>query len=245
MTRIIPEPDLGKLPDKTLDQMLAAGEEINECYRVLRKGGLNVVGEVLKGNGQFVEFDHFPPGDVYDRETHAQYYYHAHRESEHGHFHTFLRGKGMPLGAQPVKEAATKDWPKGNDALAHIVAISMDKKGYPIRLFTTNRWVTGETWYPATEMKRMIGLFTIDHAYPSWPTNRWITAMFRLFRPQIEALIDGRDVALRARALAHPDVDVYEDRDFETLTEIPIDVDRQIAQARAALAARNAVGATG
>ena len=27
--------------------------------------------------------------------------------------------------------------------------------------------------------------FDIDHAYPSWPVNRWLTAMVRLFRPQM------------------------------------------------------------
>ncbi|PKP84665.1 MAG: hypothetical protein CVT80_06855 [Alphaproteobacteria bacterium HGW-Alphaproteobacteria-2] len=240
MTRIIPEPDLERLSPDVLRKMLAAGDEINECYRVLRKGGLNVVGEVLKGNGQFVELNHYPPGDVYDRDSHAQYYYHAHREDEHGHFHTFLRAKGMPLGAQPVPEAATKDWPKGSDALAHLVAISMEKKGYPIRLFTTNRWVTGETWYPAREIKRMLGLFAIDHAYPSWPTNRWITAMIRLFRPQIEALVDARDVEMRAHALAEPEVDLYEDRNFEVISEIEIDVDRQLERVAAALAAAEA-----
>ena len=38
--------------------MLAAGREIGECYRVLGKCGLNIVGEVLKGQPPFVEFDH-------------------------------------------------------------------------------------------------------------------------------------------------------------------------------------------
>ena len=32
---------------------------------------------------------------------------------------------------------------------AHVVAISMDKKGYASKMFTTNRWVTDETWYDA------------------------------------------------------------------------------------------------
>ncbi|WP_446730895.1 DUF6969 family protein [Pseudomonas sp. SST3] len=32
---------------------------------------------------------------VYDRDSHAQYYYHAHREGGvgHGHFHTFIRAR--------------------------------------------------------------------------------------------------------------------------------------------------------
>ena len=85
-----------------LEAMLAAGEDILECYRVLKKAGLNIVGECLKDQGTFYEFDHYPKGDVYDNETHSQYYYHSHRTEagEHGHFHTFLRKKGMPANIQ-------------------------------------------------------------------------------------------------------------------------------------------------
>ena len=54
--------------------MQAAGREVADCVRVLRKVNLNVVGEVLKGQRQFVRLIHYPKGDVFDRETHAQYY---------------------------------------------------------------------------------------------------------------------------------------------------------------------------
>ncbi len=169
--------------------MLAAGEEILECYRVLRKTGDNVVGEVLRDQGKFYEWNHYPNGDVYDSETHAQYFYHAHptelRGGEHGHFHTFLRAKGMPPGTAPVPNDGDTEWPAGDDALSHIVGIAMDSKGYPIGLFTANRWVTGETWYAARDVRAMLDRFVIDPARPSWPVNRWITAMLRLFRPQI------------------------------------------------------------
>ena len=66
--------DVGKLPRKRLQEMAAAGERILECYRVLRKSEANVVGEVLRGQGEFYEWDHYPEGDVYDFETHSQYY---------------------------------------------------------------------------------------------------------------------------------------------------------------------------
>jgi len=207
--------------------MRAAGEEVADCMRVLRKVNLNIVGEVLKGQGQFVKLTHYPQGDVYDRETHAQYYYHAHRSGEHGHFHLFLRAKGMPLGCAPAPAAAGRDWPAGDQALSHLVAISMDKFGAPTGLFTTNRWVTAETWYPGRDVIRMLPHFAIDHAYPSWPTNRWLTAMVRLFRPQIAALITARDIALAARRKAHPDRDVFEDRAFEVLSETAIDIEAQ------------------
>lgn len=237
MTTIVPAPDLNALSGAELARMQAAGREVAECHRVLAKGGLNIVGEVLKGQGQFFKLNHYPKGDVYDKETHAQYYYHAHRDGEHGHFHCFLRAKGMPPGVKPAPEAAARDWPKGDQALAHIVAVSMDKQGFPLRMFTTNRWVTGETWYPAADVLRMVDRFVIDHAYPSWPTNRWITAMLRLFRPQVVALVQARDRVFAERAAAHPDRDIFDDRAFETITEIAIDIDAQIAAVEQAVQA--------
>ena len=229
-------PDLDTLPRETLLAMQAAGQEVDECVRVLRKVNLNVVGEVLKGQGQFVRLTHYPKGDVFDRETHAQYYYHAHRDGEHGHFHLFLRAAGMPPGCAPVAAAASRDWPTGDKALSHLVAISMDRFGKPTGLFTTNRWVTAETWYPGPDVIRMLPHFGIDHAWPSWPVNRWLTAMMRLFRPQIETLVTARDAALAARRATHPDSDVFEDREVEVLSEIAIDVAAQRATIDRALA---------
>ncbi len=234
MSTLLPEVELTTLPQDALRAMQAAGHEVAECTRVLRKAKLNVVGEVLKGQGQFVRLTHYPQGDVFDAETHSQYYYHAHRDGEHGHFHLFLRAKGMPPGCAPVREAAGRDWPAGDQALSHLIAISMDRFGTPTGLFTTNRWVTAETWYPAGDVVRMLPHFAIDHAHPSWPTNRWLTAMARLFQPQIAALVMARDDALATRRSAYPDRDVFEDRDFEVLSETAIDVEAQmkaIAQA--------------
>ena len=53
-------PAIGSLRRGQLQDMLAAGEEILECYRVLAKGGLNIVGELLKDQGTFYEYDHCP-----------------------------------------------------------------------------------------------------------------------------------------------------------------------------------------
>ena len=229
-----------ELPRGELEKMLEAGDEILECYRLLAKTGDNIVGEVLRGEGTFYEWNHYPKGDVYDHETHAQYFYHAHptelRGGEHGHFHTFLRAKGMPADVRPVPYDGDVEWPSGEDALSHLIGISMDKRGFPIRLFTTNRWVTGETWYAAEDVIRMIERFEIDHARPSLPVNRWITAMLCLFRPQIIALIAERDRGVDAWRAKHPDKDVFEDRDLELTSELPISVEEQIAEVRAALA---------
>jgi len=220
-----------------LQAMRAAGAEVRECRRVLEKGGLNVVGEVLRGQGEFVEFDHYPADDVFDAATQSQYYYHAHRGApgEHGHFHTFLRAPGMPAGMRPVAHAGADPWPEGEEALSHLIAISMDAWGEPIGLFTVNRWVTGDAWYAADDVVRMLACFEIDHANPSWPTNRWITAMLRLFRPQIEALLFARDTAVAEWLRAHPGQDVFEDRALEITSQAAISVEEQIAAVEAAL----------
>jgi len=228
---------LASRPVAELHGMLAAGEEVLECYRVLSKAGLNTVGECLKDQGTFYEFDHYPKGDVYDNETHSQYYYHAHRSEagEHGHFHTFVRAKGMPPGVQCADYDGEEAWPEGDEALSHLVGISMDRYGYPTDLFTTNRWVTGETWYPCGDVIQMLDAFEMDHAFPSWAVNRWITALLRLFRPTIEVLLRERDAAIEAWRRKHPGVDVFEDRELELTSRTPISVESQIAAIQAVL----------
>lgn len=232
----LPAPDLQRLPRARLEAMRAAGAEILQCQRVLDKAGLDLVSEVLRGQGTFYELEHYPVDDVIDRDTQAQYYYHAHRGApEHGHFHTFLRAPGMPQGVAPVTYSGEEVWPSGDEAISHLIAISMDAYGRPISLFAVNRWVCGETWYPAKEVIRMLDRFAIDHAFPSWPVNRWLGAMLQLFRPQVEALLRHRDAAVETWRRAHPECDVYEDRRLEVTGECAISVDAQVAAVAAAL----------
>ncbi|MGY8993982.1 MAG: DUF6969 family protein, partial [Rhodospirillales bacterium] len=84
--------DLATQPTKRLRQMLKAGEEVKHIWEVLNRTSDNVVGEILRHQGTFFEWDHYPKGDAFDRETHSQYFYHAHpspmSDMEHGHFHT-------------------------------------------------------------------------------------------------------------------------------------------------------------
>ena len=235
-----PELDFSDLSRERLGEMAEAGREVLNVHRVLAKTGDNVVGEVLRNQGTFFEWDHYPKGDVYDPETHGQYYYHAHTadqrfSGEHGHFHTFLRPRGMPDGMAP---AAVTDFvpPRDpNDALSHLIAISMDKHGLPFKLFTVNRWVTGETWYAADDVIAMLDYFDIDHTKPSWPVNRWIGSLIRLFRPQIEQLIVKRDATVAEREAAHPDINVFEDRGLEVTSFVDIAIDQQVTAVRHAL----------
>ena len=228
------------VPKERAQAMAQAGAEVLECQDVLERGGGNLVADLLRGQGEFTEWTHYPKGDVYDRATHAQYYFHAHpsdlRGGEHGHVHTFVRAKGMPEGIEPAPLPASVERPLGKDALSHLVGISMDKHGRPFRLFTTNRWVTGETWYAGADVIALLDRFRITHAVPSWPTNRWVGAMLCLFRPQIEWLVRERDEAIRLWQLGNADAEqpVYEDRKLEVTSVLDISVEDQVRLVRAA-----------
>ena len=236
--------DLDGLSLAELEAMAEAGQEVVEIYRVLAKTGDNLVGELIKGHDTFYEWDHYPPGDVYDRETHAQFYYHAHPveerfRSEHGHFHTFMRPRGMPPGIKPAPVPGYEAPEDPDDALSHLIAVAMDNQGFPFRLFTVNRWVTGEVWYAATDVKVLLDYFKIDHTQPSWPVNRWLSALLRLFKPQIAGLLDARDETVAKWAKRHPKRDIYEDRDLEVTSFLDISVEDQVRAVARALLARD------
>jgi hypothetical protein len=144
----------------------------------------------------------------------------------------------MPKSIRPASVADFKETEGDNDALTHIVGIAMNRAGYPIRLFTTNRWVTGETWYTAKSVISLLPRFHMDLAYQSWPVNIWITAMLELFRPDIEALLVKRDQAINDWQRQHPGVNVYESRNLEITSIKDISVEAQMARAEEALKAK-------
>lgn len=201
--------------------MAAAGDEVVGWDHVLTRTGDTVVSEVTGRVRPIREWDHYPPGDVFDADSRAQYYFHIHPPEERppgeiGHFHTFLRG------------------PAGTGAVSHLVAIGVDPEGGVTRLFTTNRWVTGENWREAVDVIAMLDHFAIDHARPSWPVNRWITATIRLFRPHIEALLLERDAAVDRWAGEGPRESALEDRGLEVTSETLVSVGDWISATRAA-----------
>jgi Domain of unknown function (DUF6969) len=247
-----------------LDAMAAAGQALIECRRAMAASGTSPLAEALQGAAPIYEWRHYPGGDIYDPASHAQYFYHAHPPGErrglaggeeHGHFHTFLRARGMPAGVRPLvmpefavanNPAAPKAPPipsapetaagEEADPWSHLVAIAMDATGAPLRFFTTNRWVTGETWYPAADVVQMLDRFALGEGGLSPLLNRWIAALLGLYKPQLADLIVRRDAAVmdwrrRRRAKVH----VFEDPRLEVTSVLPIDIDTQIAQIDAAL----------
>ena len=187
--------DLRSVPLARLELMDAAGRELAAAERALERQGFNVVGRLLRDEGTFYEWDHYPAGDVYDPHHGAQYFYHAHAAAqraaeEHGHFHTFIR-------------------PGAKDRLHHLVAIAVDHRSQPIRLFTVNRWVTEDDW---------------------------LAALVRMFRPEIEALLHQRDAAIAAWQSRHAGEDPLAARDIEIMSERAISVAAQVDAVARALA---------
>jgi hypothetical protein len=191
----------------------SAAAIIRECRRTLSARGSSIAREAVGRSGRAEDWRHYPDGDAYDPVSHAQYFYHCHRAEdqlatelgEHGHFHLFLRAEGMPAGAAPLllPEAAIANLPTppqaaptkrgARDEVSHLIAIAIDAAGEPVRLFTTNRWVTGETWYRADDVIRMLDRFTLDDAEPVGVLNGWIAAIVRLYQPEIAMLLRKRD----------------------------------------------------
>lgn len=215
-----PSPDLDDMTIEQIHSCLKAIEDVRESYRVLKKGGLNIVSEILREQGPFYEMDHYPKEDVFDQEFASQYYYHAHREDqpEHGHFHLFLRSGALPHSMEPLAG------PTGEDRVAHLIAIAMDAWGYPTELFAVNRWVTDESWFRAEDLIPLLDRFAIDHAAPSWPVNRWLTAMVRSFQPQVAALLRHRDKVI-AEHLPNDLIDTLEDRTLEVTGSLSLDLE--------------------
>lgn len=207
-------------------RMANAGVMAVDCIQELHEDGTNLVIEALRGS-DFTEWEHYPSNDVHDPRSHAQYYFHAHPPNDrdvpdYGHFHTFMRPKGMPGGICPAELVGVAPPEDESNAVSHLIAISMTPAGLPERLFTTNRWVTGETWYRSSDVIEMLDRFTVNLDHPSLLLNQWLTAMLVLFRPQIEELLIGRDRAVESWHAHHSTDDVFEDRRLEITSSMEI-----------------------
>jgi len=228
-----------------------AAATLRECGRDVVRRGSSILREITEGALEIPEWRRYPEGEVYDAATHAQYFYHRHpvagrarsgEASEHGHFHLFLRAEGMPAGSAPlvVPEMAVANAPVppqsaplkrgARDEVVHLVAVSIDARGKPIRLFTTNRWVTGETWYGADDVIRMLDHFDLLTAAPSLLLNRWLAALVQLFRPEIAMLLRNRDKTVqewqwRWCRRGH----VFEDTRLEVMSSFDIDLQARLA----------------
>lgn len=206
--------------------MAAAGSEFLRCIRALTKTGDSLLTAAVGHDRPPEPWVHYPVGDVFDDEFGAQFYFHRHPNgATQGHFHLFMHPRSDPASAGEPPSPA------------HLIAVDINGAGLPCRLFTTNRWVTGEGWQDAATIRPLIDRFRVDHARPSWPLNLAITALVRLFAPQIRLLIDARDARMSSLCAQSGTAceALMEDRSIEILSSLDIDLHGQIAMVAAAL----------
>ena len=200
---------LNALSEEAFDALLNAADELIGIQRALAHDGQTVLAELFREMtvDSVTRWQHYPPDDSADPETGALFYYHAHEAGErpcdeHGHFHLFIRS------------------PSG-EGFSHVVACSMSADGCLRSLFTTNRWVTDETWCPAPALCAAYPSdFVIERARPSWLVVRWLMAVVSVFSPCIDELLMVRDAVLCA--CEGDEATVWEDRQMQVLSEMPV-----------------------
>jgi hypothetical protein len=229
----IPEFSLPELTKHQKSRFLRYARQVLEAQQHMMTPGVNnIIQYTLEKKSRHQHMDHYPKGDRIDHDTGAQYFYHCHRENfeteEHGHFHCFLRYAHIP---QHIRPTPIPDWDKHFDnPMTHIVAIAMNRYGQPIRLFSVNRWISHELWYDAKHTSSFIKHFKMtknDSAY--WQIlDRWVEGMLHLFAPQIQWVNNTRDRIISHYKKNHPDSNAYEDHQLDVLSEIPINLTKQI-----------------
>jgi hypothetical protein len=158
-----------------------AAQEIAQIQTRYAKKGLTLSQAALAGANNFIEWEHYPKNDLVDAVSAYEFYYHAHAQTEmpngeHGHFHLFKRN---------------------GENFHHLIGIALNQQGLPVRLFTTNQWVTGEKLLPAELVIEHLRDFDMAIKGRMAPLARWISAMTRLYFADMEMLIVNRDKKIK------------------------------------------------
>ena len=153
-----------------------------------------------------------------DRPQSLHYYYHSHAvtgllRNEHGHYHLFAQ-----LGADG----------SGSPRYTHIVAIGVDARGLPLRLFTTNRWVTDETWLAADRVLALAEGIASATGPTEDAVERWLRAQLGIFAPQITALLRHRDQRIERRMGNGHRPGLLEDRRMHVLSQCRVSMQHQL-----------------
>ncbi len=207
---------LASLDDTAETGTAGAALLVLSCVRQFGADRSNPVLEVLQNTPDFVQQRKYPQPPLEFAAGHGRVYYHSHpladaRPAEHGHFHVFLhheRGTGK------------EDW-------AHLAALAMDREGQPVRWFATNRWVTGGDWG-----ERGWLLAGVDRLAPEREATllqRWLAAMLRLYRPELEVLLEARDARLADLRATSCGGELKDDRRVYELAQVPVDLVAKLA----------------
>ncbi len=207
---------------------------VEEAYRCGRPVLLELVGEA-----PFVQWEHYPPDDLFDPMSGALTFYHAHspedrQSAEHGHFHCFVECRDVPSDTLPL----AKPRKRIGRRLCHVAGVSVDMNGVPTELFVPNQWVTGEWLYPADIVAAHARQFAVVDSAAARPL-RWMAHLLTMFGPQIRQLLIERDGKLGSgrgagRRARDPAIDI--------IAAVPINIDAQIEAIFAQTERRRSIG---
>jgi hypothetical protein len=193
-------------------------DELIRLLEAVEREGTSLV-ELICGTAGPVPWTLYP-GEygVFDDTTSSQFYFHAHEGGAHeaGHFHT------------------VRLFP---DHTVHLVAISVGTDGWPQALFTLNLWAIGDAEAGAPELKRHVKRFSIDPRRGPPRVVRFVNLVFRAFEADIERLQEDKVAALAAYRRARPQDNPLEDRGFEILSRVDVNLRDRLA-GRGTLASR-------
>jgi len=188
-----------------------AAQELASIQMKYAESGRTLSEAALCGAKDFIEWQHYPINDLVDEVSGYEFYYHAHSadempHGEHGHFHVIKRDlKGFH----------------------HLIGIALNPKGLPIRLFTTNQWVTGEEMEDSTMVIKSMRGFEIAKKGRMALLSRWVSALITLFSVEIERLILERDKKIAQLVAEMGDRElVMNSKKHHVLTECKIDLMR-------------------
>ena len=222
-----------EIRDRIRPQKVSIGLDVlGRSERRLHANGCTPLQAVLQGQRKRA-YAHFPEDDVCDGRTNSQYFFHAHpdRSGESGHFHLFLRRQAVPPAILRRKIPVSSEAGQDGSGMVHLGGISLDRKGMPMRLFTTNLWVTGGDFYFAEDTLRLLERFSVFSAItrePSAVVNQWVSALAWVFHGHFALLLEQRDQVMAAWARRHPDRNVFEEKSLEMPSVMRIDYSAQI-----------------
>lgn len=202
-------------------RMQAAAHDLINCLQDFAERGQVPLAAVVRENDAPCLWQHYQSDAAAPLGSQPQalhYYYHSHGvtgalKNEHGHYHLFAQ-----LGADE----------DGKPRYTHIVAIGVDARGLPLRLFTTNRWVTDETWLPAERVIEAGERIAAGSEPTDDPAERWLRAQLGIFAPQIAALLRHRDRRIQARQKRGHRPGLLEDRRMHVLSQCRVSVEHQL-----------------
>jgi len=220
-------PDLAAVPHKELVGMLQAAGEIQSCVDKLRREKSSVLKNILSGQRTVTVLQPYPQESVTDATSGSQYYFHSHghRGDEVGHFHTFVYESQFDGEVRVVNDRPTNDKSGSSPRYAHLVAIAVSAESKVVRLFTTNQWVTQETFFSDGTVGKLVDKFSVsDEESNGQPIlNCWVNSTLRFYRPQILWLIAQRENRIKLWQQKHPDASVFEEKELEELSSLDVD----------------------